>query len=118
MLVDIDAAGTQFSALMIGPQDASTWLHEGNSIGILFKETEVSLGKNISGALSELNSLSCVVTGIRRGGILCIVEMRCGGHTITSAIATRSADVLQLRSDDAVTAFIKANEITLSELKA
>lgn len=117
MLVDIDATGSHFSALMINTQELPAWLNAGNSIRIIFKETEVSIVKNFSGQLSEPNILSCVVSNVRRGDILSIVEMTSGGHAITSAITTRSADRLQLRTHDIVTAFIKANEITLSEMK-
>jgi molybdate transport system regulatory protein len=117
MLVDIDAAGERFSVLMIRPAEVPTWLHTGKSIGLIFKETEVSIAKHLSGTISVLNRFPCVIESIRRGDILSIIEMTCAGHTIMSAITTRSADELQLRAHETVTAFITSNEITLSEVK-
>jgi molybdate transport system regulatory protein len=115
ILADVDAAGQQFSVLMISAQEVPLWLHMGSPIGLIFKETEVSLGKNIAGTTSMLNRLSCVVERVRRGDILTVVEMTCAGQTITSAITTRSAEMLQIAPRDHVTAFINANEITLSD---
>jgi molybdate transport system regulatory protein len=118
MLVDVDVEGNIFSALMIHASQTPVWLHEGNSIGIIFKETEVSLGKKVTGRLSMRNQLPCVVKGVKRGAILSVIKLKYDNYTITSAITTRSADLLKLKPGNRVTAFIKANEITLTELKA
>ena len=117
MLVDVDVGGHNISALMIDLPQALPWLLEGNSIGVIFKESEVSLGKNVAGMISLRNRLPCVVKSVKRGEILSVIELTFPGNTITSAITTRSADMLKIRSGDIVTAFIKANEIILTELK-
>jgi molybdate transport system regulatory protein len=118
MLADIDVGGDMFSALMIQAPETPAWLQKGNSIGLIFKETEVSLGKKVTGRLSFRNQLPCVVKNVKRGAILSVVTLQYGDYTITSAITTRSADMLKLKAGNRVTAFIKANEITLTELKA
>jgi molybdate transport system regulatory protein len=118
MLVEVDVDGYYFSALMIDLPQAMLWLHEGNSIDLIFKETEISIGKNITGKISLRNQLPCVVKSVKRGEILSVIELTFSGNTITSAITTRSADMLKIRTGDSVTAFIKANEIILTELKA
>jgi molybdate transport system regulatory protein len=118
MLVDVDVDGYNYSALMIDLPQALSWLHVGNSIGLIFKETEVSIGKNITGKISLRNQLPCVVKSVKRGEILSVIELTVSGNTIISAITTRSADILKIRTGDSVTAFIKANEIILTELKA
>jgi len=116
LLVDVDVEGRNFSALLIHLPQTPAWLHEGNSIGLIFKETEVSLGKNVTGTLSLRNQLPCVVKSVKRGAILSIVKLKYDRSIITSAITTRSADMLKLKSGSCVTAFIKANEMTLTEL--
>jgi molybdate transport system regulatory protein len=118
MLVDVDVDGYKYSALMIDLPQALSWLHVGNSIGLIFKETEVSIGKNITGKISLRNQLPCVVKSVKRGEILSVIELTVSGNTIISAITTRSADILTIRTGDSVTAFINANEIILTELKA
>lgn len=114
-LVDVDVKGLALSALMINLPPGSAWIHEGGPIGVLFKETEVSLGKNVQGMISLRNQLPCTVRSVARGELLTIVTLDFFGLALTSAITTRSADMLALRPGDAVTAFIKANEITLTE---
>ncbi|HVN47499.1 MAG TPA: TOBE domain-containing protein [Bacteroidota bacterium] len=118
MLVDVDVEGKNFSALMIDAQHMPVWMREGNSIGLIFKETEVSLGKKVTGKLSLRNQLPCIVKSVKRGAILSVVKLKFDRHIITSAITTRSADMLKIKSGNRVTAFIKANEMTLTELKA
>jgi molybdopterin-binding protein len=117
MLVDVDVDGNNFSALMLHSLQTPAWLYKGHSIGIIFKETEVSLGKKVTGKLSLRNQLQCVVKSVKRGAILSVIKLNYDGHTITSAITTRSTDMLKLKSGNRVTAFIKANEITLTDLK-
>jgi molybdate transport system regulatory protein len=118
MLVDVDVDGNNFSALMLHSLQTPVWLYEGNSIGIIFKETEVSLGKKVTGKLSLRNQLPCIVKSVKRGVILSVIKLKHDRHTIISAITTRSADMLNLKPGNRVTAFVKANEITLTELKA
>ncbi len=117
MLVDVDIDGHDVSALMINSLEIPNWLCEEKSIGVIFKETEVSIGKDVRGKISLRNRFLCVFKSEQRGEILTLIELTFSGHTIKSAITTRSSDMLRLRIGDHVTAFIKANEVMLSELK-
>jgi molybdopterin-binding protein len=44
-----------------------------------------------------------------------MVLLSFAGHTIKSAITSRSSDILNIQPGDHVTAYIKANEVTLTE---
>jgi molybdate transport system regulatory protein len=116
MLVDSDVLGQNFSALMIASSEQNEWLRVGNTIDIIFKETEVSLGKNITGKLSFRNKLSCIVKSVNRGEILSVIELKYFDSIIKSAITTRSVDCLDIQIDDNIIAFIKTNEIILTEI--
>ncbi len=57
--------------------------------------------------------MECTVQQIERGDLLSKVVLQFHQHTITSAITTRSVDLLELKNGDKVEALVKANEISL-----
>lgn len=113
LLVDIDVNGHGFSSMLIESATHSEWLQTGNTIDLVFKETEVSLAKNLSGIISMRNRMKCTVQQIVRGELLSKITMNFQHHSITSAITTRAVDSLQLSIGDEVEALVKANEVSL-----
>lgn len=113
LLVDVAVNGQGFSALLIESASATEWLLTGNSVDLVFKETEVSLAKNLSGIISLRNRMKCKVLHIVRGELLSIISLQFLEHTVTSAITTRAIDSLQLTIGDEVEALVKANEVSL-----
>lgn len=113
LLVDVDVDGQGFSALLIESAIKPEWLKVGHAVNIVFKETEVSLAKNLSGLISMRNRMMCKVTKVERGGLLSKITLQFSEYFITSAITTRSVDTLQLSVDDEVEALVKANEISI-----
>ena len=113
ILVDVDVDGQNFSAMLIESATRPGWLKEGNSIDLVFKETEVSLAKNLSGIISMRNRMKCTVKHVERGELLSKISLQFQKYTITSAITTRSVDSLDLKVGDEVEALVKANEVSL-----
>lgn len=113
LLVDVDVDGHSFSAMSIESATQPEWLQPGNTIELVFKETEVSLAKNLSGMISMRNRMKCTVLHIDRGELLSKVSLQFQKHTITSAITTRSVNSLDLKIGDEVEALVKANEVSL-----
>lgn len=113
LLVDAEVEGNNFSALIIESSDHTNWLSVGNSIYIVFKETEVSLAKDLSGRISMRNRMNCKVLNIFRGDLLSTIQLQFNKYSITSAITTRAVNSLQLVVGDDVEALVKANEISL-----
>jgi len=113
LLIDVDVDGHGFSAMLIESATQPEWLHEGNLINLVFKETEVSLAKNLSGMISMRNRMKCTVKHIERGEFLSIVSMQFHDYSIVSAITTRAVDSLDLKVGDEVEALVKANEVSL-----
>jgi molybdate transport system regulatory protein len=113
LLVDVDVHGQNFSAMLIESATQPEWLQEGNSIDLVFKETEVSLAKNLSGMISMRNRMKCLVKHVERGELLSKIRLQFLKYTITSAITTRSVDSLDLKIGDEVEALVKANEVSL-----
>ena len=113
MLVDVDIDGHGFSALLIESATRPEWLQTGNTIDLVFKETEVSLAKGLSGNISMRNRMMCSVLNIERGDLLSIITLQFNKYTITSAVTTRAVDSLKIIIGDEIEALVKANEISL-----
>jgi molybdate transport system regulatory protein len=113
LLVDVEVEKQVFSALLIESAIQPEWLHAGNAIDLVFKETEVSLAKNLSGQISMRNRMQCSVQAIDRGDLLSKITLNFRNYTLTSAITTRSVDSLKLEIGDEVEALVKANEVSL-----
>jgi molybdopterin-binding protein len=113
MLVDVDVNGHGFSAMLIESVTSQPWLQENNHVNLVFKETEVSLAKDLSGKISMRNRMICQVLAIDRGTLLSIVRMKFGECVISSAITTRAVDSLQIAIGEEIEALVKANEISL-----
>ena len=113
LLVDVDVDGHGFSALLIESATHPEWLQTGNTIDLVFKETEVTLAKNLSGIISMRNRMKCIVQQIERGELLSKINLKFQEYIVTSAITTRAVDSLQLAIGDDLEALVKANEVSL-----
>lgn len=114
-LVDVQVGGDVLSATLLEAPGAAGYLEIGCDVTMLFKETEVSLGKGMSGLISLSNRLACSVRGIERGDILSAVELDYAGRPLVCVVTTRSVERLQLAAGDTVEALVKANAIALME---
>lgn len=117
LLVDVDVNGHGFSAMLIESATQPEWLQTGHTIELVFKETEVSLAKNLSGMISMRNRMKCTILHIERGELLSKVSLQFQKYVITSAITTRSVNSLDLKVGDEVEALVKANEVSLMKKK-
>ncbi|HEX7635090.1 MAG TPA: TOBE domain-containing protein [Noviherbaspirillum sp.] len=113
-LVEAAVGEQRFTATLIGAGDEVAAWHAGMAVTLLFKETEVSLAKNLSGLISMRNRIPATVTAIERGKLLTKVTLAYdGSHVISSVITTRSSHTLNLAVGDAVEGLVKANEMTV-----
>ncbi len=116
-LVDVDVSGDSFTATLLETPADAPYLRVGNEVDVLFKETEVSLAKNLSGLISLRNRVKTTVTLVRSGVILSEVVLDYRGQSISSIITTRSIKRLDIKPGDEVEAMVKANEVTLMEIE-
>jgi len=112
-LVDLNANGDIFSCVIIETPDTADYLRINNEVFILFKETEVSIGKKFSGDISMRNQIHTTITKIQKGSVLTEIYMDYKGLGIGSIITTRSAKSLNLEIGDSVIGFVKANEVSI-----
>ncbi len=116
-LVDVQSGQETYTAMLLETPLNTPHLKVGNAVTLLFKETEVALAKNLSGEISLRNRIPGIVREIRRGDILCEVVLERDGQNITSIITTRAVNRLALQLGDKVEALVKANEVSLMEVR-
>jgi molybdopterin-binding protein len=115
-LVDVVVGQDTFTSMLMETPQKAPYLKVGNTVTVLFKETEVSLAKNFSGEISLRNIVSCTVRQIRRGDILCEVVLDYQEQMVVSIITTRAVKRLELKEGDEVGVLVKANEVSLMEV--
>lgn len=112
-LVDVVVENVSFSAILLETPITAKYLHADEPVTLLFKETEVSLAKNLQGELSLRNRITATVVSIERGEILSAISLSFQGKKMVSVITTRAVKRLQLSVGDTVEALVKANEVAL-----
>ncbi len=65
--------------------------------------------------LSARNQLKGTVRGVKLGTVMAEVTMEVGGQTLVAAITRVSAENLDLKPADQVTAVIKATEVIVAK---
>ena len=114
-LVDIDVgADLTMAALIVETPQRCPWLKKGHQVEVLFKETEVSIARNLSGQISLRNRFVATITGLRLGGMLAEVTLDTAGQQVVSIITSRSARRMELKTGDQVEWLVKANEVSLT----
>ncbi|WP_348799990.1 TOBE domain-containing protein [Flavobacterium adhaerens] len=113
-LVKIKVQNTVITSIVIDTPETSNYLKKGNNIKVLFKETEVILVKDFNGTISLQNKIDCRVHSFEKGKLLCKIVLSFDDHKITSVITRNAFDQLQIQENEAITAMIKTNEISLS----
>lgn len=112
-LVDVDVDGDIFYSIVLETPETADYLRKGERITLLFKETEVSIARNLAGEISLRNRFKAVIARIERSQILTKVILNYKKTEIISIISTRSSDRLGLRPGDAVEGLVKTNEVSL-----
>jgi molybdopterin-binding protein len=112
-LVEVDVGGDIFSSIVLETPQSAPYLKCGNPIDILFKETEVSIAKNLSGQISIRNRIKSVIKKIECGEILAKITLDYKGRNIVSIITTKSAKRLELEIGETIDWLVKTNEVSL-----
>ena len=116
-LVDLETGDCHLTAMLAGVDELPTWIESGMLVYAIIIETEISIAKDFTGKISMRNQLDCMVAGIDEGSLMSTVSLMTDIFVLKSAISTRAVKHLELKEGDRVSAFIKANEISLMEIK-
>jgi len=88
----------------------------GAKVSLGVKSTSIGIAKNFSGVLSYSNQLNVVVEAIEEGELLSSIKLSFSTYTLESIITRDSVTRMDLQVGDRVTAFIKANELSIVEV--
>jgi molybdopterin-binding protein len=112
-VVDVDVGGLTLTAAVVGAPEL--WVAPGTAVRLVFKPTEVALGKGLSGGLTIRNRLPCRVGALECGRVLSRVRLTCSATSLglEAIVTTRAVQALGLAPGDAVEALVKTNEMTL-----
>ena len=113
-LVKVMVQNCPITSIVIDTPESAGYLAIGNSVKILFKETEVVLAKAFLGTISLQNKLDCSVHSFEKGKLLCKIILKFQNTTIASVITRNAFDQLEIQKNDLVQAMIKTNEISLA----
>jgi molybdate transport system regulatory protein len=114
-LAGVRVGDTKFTVIIIDTPETVSYLRIGNPVHVIFKETEVIIGKGTGHQISLRNKLEGRIHKIESGQLLSRIIVETPAGKITSIITTNAVNHLQLTEGSEVTAMIKTNEIMISE---
>lgn len=114
-LATIKVGDVLMKSIVIETPDTCPYLVKGKPVKVLFKETEVVIGKGENLAISLQNRFDCTIKHIEKGVLLSKLTLATQGTEIFSIITTNAVTQLELEVGQQVLAMIKTNEIMLSE---
>ncbi len=114
-LVSLETAAGLLTCIVIDTPATCSYLIYGKALKVIFKETEVAIGKSDLGTISLRNQVAGQISQIDHGALLSRVVLSTPAGEIKSIISTRSAREMALQTGEEVFALIKTNEIMLAE---
>jgi len=113
-LVKVTVSDVTLTSIVIETPETANYLKVGAPVKVMFKETEVIIGK--SGAdISLQNQIPVKVVSIDQGQLLSQLNLLYQEHNLCSIITTNAVKKLQLKPGVEVIAMVKTNEIMLAE---
>ncbi|MFY0652398.1 MAG: TOBE domain-containing protein [Cyclobacteriaceae bacterium] len=113
-LVRINVGDLDFSAIVIETPESADYLSVGADIKVIFKETEVVIGKGSDHNISLQNRIPGTINTLESGELLSKITIDSAIGDIQSIVTSNAVKQLQLEVGSEVTAMIKTNEIMLS----
>lgn len=105
----------KITAIVIDTPETNNLLKIGNTLNVVFKETEVIIGKGIHHQISIQNKFIGIISAVESKELLSKISISTSVGTINSIITANAVKQLELNIGSEVTAMIKTNEILLTE---
>ena len=103
----------EFDVLTINPNTAQPVHKIGDAVQLLFKETEVILGKGAQ-VNSLPNQVETQVYAIEQGELLSRIKLNSEIGNLIAIIPSSAVEKLQLKAGDQIMAMVKTNEMMIS----
>ncbi|WP_299186980.1 tobe domain protein [uncultured Aquimarina sp.] len=105
----------KLKTILVETPDTAPYLHKGNLVELLFKETEVIISKDDSSLISIQNKIPATIKKCDSGVLLSKITLHTAIGDIVAIITTEILNELSLKENLAVIVMIKVNEIMLSK---
>jgi molybdate transport system regulatory protein len=115
--VSVEANDTELVAAVTRHSVERLDLHEGDTVTVLVKATEVMLAKGTErlDTLTTRNQIPGKVTHVESGTVMAEVQVDAGAAQFVAAITRNSVDRLGLSAGDDVVVLVKATEVMLAK---
>lgn len=113
-IVEVLSGENLFKTIVIDTSETASYLQIGNSVKIIFKETEVAIGVGDVSNISLQNKISGSIQKLELGDLQAKITLNTKVGEIKSIITTAAVHQLELKEKMEVTALIKTNEVMLT----
>ncbi|MFN8673011.1 MAG: TOBE domain-containing protein [Candidatus Sericytochromatia bacterium] len=113
-LIEVQVNNDLFTAILINSKEDNLLINQ--KVSLVFKETEVSLAKNLIGSISIRNRIKVKILSITKGKLLSKILLSYNDTKLISIITTKATNELELKINDEIEALIKTNEITIMKI--
>lgn len=113
-IIELQVGSDIFKSIVIETLETAPFLKKDANVNALFKETEVSIAKNLSGRISLQNKMKCTIKDIKKGKLLSQLTLDYNGNNIFSIITAAAVEQLELKKGDEVLALVKTNEVMIT----
>ena len=112
-IVKFDFADITLSMMSLELNDS---VKVGTKVKLSTKPTHVAIAKDFSGEVSYSNQIPVTIIHVNNGELLSSIKMQIKDTVFESIITKESSKRMSLNVGDRVTAFIKANELSIMEV--
>jgi len=112
-IVSFDFSGNKLKMMSL---ELDEKIKVGTKVSLGVKSTSIAIAKEFSGQLSYSNQLNTVIDEIDNGELLSSINLKIGEIHLESIITLDSSKAMNLKVGDSVTALIKANELSITEV--
>ncbi|MCK4875849.1 MAG: TOBE domain-containing protein [Sulfurimonas sp.] len=106
-------AGTTLSMMSL---ELNENIKVGAKVKLITKPTHIAIAKKFNGEVSYSNQLDAEIIHVENGELLSSIKIQIWETTLESIITKDSSERMNLHIGDEVTAFIKANELSIVEV--
>lgn len=114
-LITVNVNDIFFKTIVIETPATASWLKTGNEINVIFKETEVVIGKGLEHFVSLQNKVPGKIIDIQKGELMSKITVDTTVGNIVAIISLDAVMQLDLQIGETVSAMIKTNEIMISQ---
>jgi molybdopterin-binding protein len=112
-IVTFDFYGNELTMMSLELQDD---IQVGTKVILSVKSTAITFAKDFHGEISISNRLDATIKDYKKGELLCSVQLLVHDIVFETFITVAMFNKLDLQIDDKVTIFIKASDISISEV--